>query len=262
MNLSVAGAQPYPCHFSPCFLVGAKRKSSSTRATLGLNDQELCTKAHLVTVQSQQAPVSSAPSPRTVLGKSDRVLAGASRSVRSTNHRDPPPAHKVRHSSPDRPSRVVFRRHRQRQRDLKPSSETPFMKAPVYDSMSVKPLGIFSLRDKKARRRVLSHAFSQSNAMACVALMQQHLQRLVGVVDQASGEAVDVFLLFRLFALGVVGKSRFRAVQSNRAGSDHPDTGELFLGKPFGALEMEVHNSSKTLTSTSWSAVSDGTSHC
>jgi cytochrome P450 len=43
---------------------------------------------------------------------------------------------------------------------------SPFMKAPIYDSMSVKPPGIFSLRDKeqhRERRRLLSHAFSQSN---------------------------------------------------------------------------------------------------
>jgi hypothetical protein len=76
------------------------------------------------------------------------------------------------------------------------SQQTPFMKAPVYDSMTVKPLGIFSLQDKKA-----AEEYSATHSRrACVPLIQQHVQRLVVVVDQASGEAVDVFLLFRLCA--------------------------------------------------------------
>lgn len=89
------------------------------------------------------------------------------------------------------------------------SQKTVFMKAPIYDSMSVKPPGIFSLRNKQAhsaRRSVLSHAFSQSSVAACVPLIRQHVQSLVDLVDKASGKPVDVFLLFRLFALDVVGE--------------------------------------------------------
>ncbi len=44
--------------------------------------------------------------------------------------------------------------------------QTVFMKAPVYVTMSMEPLGIFSMRDKyqhSQRRKLLSHTFSQSN---------------------------------------------------------------------------------------------------
>lgn len=44
--------------------------------------------------------------------------------------------------------------------------QTAYMEASAYESMSVKPLGIFSLRnqaDHSRRRSPLSHAFSQAN---------------------------------------------------------------------------------------------------
>ena len=101
------------------------------------------------------------------------------------------------------------------------SQKTVFMKAPVYETMSVKPLGIFSLRNKadhSRRRSLLSHAFSQANLDATRPLIQGRVDRLVGIVEENRGRSLDVLKTFRLFALDVVG--------------------ELFLGAPFNAMDM------------------------
>jgi len=88
------------------------------------------------------------------------------------------------------------------------SQQTAFMKAPIYDSMSVKPFGIFSLRDKSLhsqRRSLLSYAFSQGNVTTCAPLVHAQISKLVGKVGAKEGKSVDVHLLFRLFSLDVVG---------------------------------------------------------
>ncbi|KAK3070993.1 hypothetical protein LTR53_009476 [Teratosphaeriaceae sp. CCFEE 6253] len=99
--------------------------------------------------------------------------------------------------------------------------QTAFMKAPVYESMSIPPLGIFSLRDKAAhsqRRGLLSHAFAQQNIADCTPTLARKVDLLLALFRREGvGEATDVLLRFRLFALDCVG--------------------ELFLGKSFGALE-------------------------
>ncbi|KAK3625225.1 hypothetical protein LTR56_012019 [Elasticomyces elasticus] len=107
--------------------------------------------------------------------------------------------------------------------------QTAFMKAPasqdeepgtIYESMSLQPLGIFSLREKAAhshRRSLLSHAFSQQNINDCTALIMQKVDLLVEMFEKDVSRQPDVFLRFRLFALDVVG--------------------ELFLGSSFGGLE-------------------------
>ncbi|KAK3075510.1 hypothetical protein LTR53_001127 [Teratosphaeriaceae sp. CCFEE 6253] len=86
--------------------------------------------------------------------------------------------------------------------------------------MSVRPLGIFSLRDKAShsqRRSLLSHAFSQQNIVDCMPLISQKVEHLLDAFSQDASTTADVFLRFRLFALDVVG--------------------ELFLGTSFGALK-------------------------
>ena len=83
-----------------------------------------------------------------------------------------------------------------------------FMKAPIYDSMSVKPPGVFSLREKdqhRERRRLLSHAFSQSNLYKTEPLIAEHLKELLVLLDSNPGKPKDVWLLFRLLALDIVG---------------------------------------------------------
>ncbi|KAK1818677.1 hypothetical protein LTR12_006862 [Friedmanniomyces endolithicus] len=100
------------------------------------------------------------------------------------------------------------------------SQQTAFMKAPIYDSMSLPPLGIFSLRNKAAhsqRRSLLSHAFSQQNINDCMPIIEQKLDSLLRSFKCDTSQTVDVFLRFRLFAFDVVG--------------------ELFLGTSFGASE-------------------------
>ena len=85
---------------------------------------------------------------------------------------------------------------------------SPFMKAPVYDSMSVKPPGIFSLREKEQhrdRRRLLSHAFSQSNLYKTEPLIAEHLRELLTKLDSDAEKPKDIWLLFRLLALDIVG---------------------------------------------------------
>ncbi|KAK0924020.1 hypothetical protein LTR29_018195 [Friedmanniomyces endolithicus] len=96
------------------------------------------------------------------------------------------------------------------------------MKAPVYETMSVKPLGIFSLRNKadhSRRRSLLSHAFSHANLDATGPLIRARVERLIQVVGNSANGPLDVFMTFRLFALDVVG--------------------ELFLGASFNALDHD-----------------------
>jgi hypothetical protein len=54
-------------------------------------------------------------------------------------------------------------------------------KALVYETMSIPPLGIFSLRDKNEhsqRRRLLSHVFSQSNLLDSEPIIMSHVRKL------------------------------------------------------------------------------------
>ncbi|KAK1089156.1 hypothetical protein LTR33_000187 [Friedmanniomyces endolithicus] len=100
------------------------------------------------------------------------------------------------------------------------SQQTAFMKAPIYETMSLPPLGIFSLRNKAAhsqRRSLLSHAFFQQNVNDCMPIIEQKLDSLLRSFSCNTSQTVDVFLRFRLFAFDVVG--------------------ELFLGTSFGASE-------------------------
>ncbi|KAL6245652.1 hypothetical protein RBB50_007651 [Rhinocladiella similis] len=101
--------------------------------------------------------------------------------------------------------------------------QTNFVKAPVYTSMSMPPLGIFSMRDKalhSQRRRLLSHAFSQSNLQDCEPLIHEQIQKLLKTLQQCLNQPIDMLNWFRLAAFDVVG--------------------ELFLGQSFGGLESGV----------------------
>lgn len=83
-----------------------------------------------------------------------------------------------------------------------------FMKAPVYDHFSVHPVGIFSMRDKaehSQRRRLLSHAFSQSNILDTETLIGQIIEKMIARVRNGQGRLIDVLSLFRLTALEIVG---------------------------------------------------------
>lgn len=87
---------------------------------------------------------------------------------------------------------------------------TTFVKAPIYESMTMKPHGIFGLRDRVAhgqRRKLLSHAFSQSNLQECEPLIQRQLDKLLAAVQQSAGNPIDVLRWFRLAAFDVVGAS-------------------------------------------------------
>lgn len=86
--------------------------------------------------------------------------------------------------------------------------QTSFMKAPVYETMSLPPLGIFSLIDRQAhsqRRKYLSHAFSQSNLLGTEPLIAQKVQKLVNKVQDGIGKPIDMLALFRLLAFDIVG---------------------------------------------------------
>lgn len=85
---------------------------------------------------------------------------------------------------------------------------TTFLKAPVYESFTVPPIGIFSMRNKTAhsnRRRLLSHAFAQSNLLESEPLIQAQISRLLDVVRAEGERPVDVLQLFRLAAFDIVG---------------------------------------------------------
>ncbi|KAK6412652.1 hypothetical protein LTR95_017947 [Oleoguttula sp. CCFEE 5521] len=100
--------------------------------------------------------------------------------------------------------------------------QSVFMKAPVYESMSLQPLGIFSLREKKAhsqRRSLLSHAFSSANLQNTEPVIRERVDYLMQVLRESKGSSVDALERFRAFSLDVVG--------------------QLFLGASFGALEAK-----------------------
>lgn len=85
---------------------------------------------------------------------------------------------------------------------------TEFMKAPIYDTFSVPPLGIFSMRDKAThskRRRLLSHVFSQSNLLETEPLVREVIRRLVRRVGDSPELPLDMLSLFRRAAFDIVG---------------------------------------------------------
>ena len=87
--------------------------------------------------------------------------------------------------------------------------QTAYTKAPIYETFSVKPLGIFSLRDKtmhSERRRLLSHAFSQANLYDTEPLIAEKVDRLNQLVQDHADQPLNIFALFRMLALEVVGK--------------------------------------------------------
>lgn len=87
--------------------------------------------------------------------------------------------------------------------------QTEYMKAPVYDSMTVPPGGIFSFRNKKEhsqRRRLLSHAFSQANLFDTEPLIREHIKTFLALIRPKSGKAVDIFTIFRSLSFDIVGK--------------------------------------------------------
>lgn len=98
--------------------------------------------------------------------------------------------------------------------------QSAYMKAPWYDSVSLHPVGIFSMRNKADHskgRSLLSHAFSQASLNNTIPTICATVKRLSNVIAESGGHSVDAMAKFRRFALDVVG--------------------ELFLGASFGALE-------------------------
>jgi len=86
--------------------------------------------------------------------------------------------------------------------------QTSFMKAPIYETMSLPPLGIFSMTDRRAhsqRRKYLSHAFSQSNLLDTEPLIAQHILKLQKRVKAGLAKPLDMLALFRLLAFDIVG---------------------------------------------------------
>lgn len=88
------------------------------------------------------------------------------------------------------------------------SQQTQYMKAPIYDDFSKPYIGIFSMRNKaehSQRRRLLSHAFSQSNLNNTEPLIKQKVEKLVTIIDGQAGKLQDMLLLFRLLAFDIIG---------------------------------------------------------
>jgi cytochrome P450 len=86
--------------------------------------------------------------------------------------------------------------------------QTAFMKAPIYDKMSLPPLGIFSLRDRvehTQRRKLLSHAFSQSALNDTEPTIHTLIEKLVGRVKRNLGKPLNMLLWFRCLSLDIVG---------------------------------------------------------
>ncbi|KAJ9620373.1 hypothetical protein H2204_012283 [Knufia peltigerae] len=103
------------------------------------------------------------------------------------------------------------------------SQQTPYMKAPIYETFSLPPIGIFSLRDKtehSQRRRLLSHAFSQASLLGTEPLIKDLVGKLIAHIERGRGRPLDALLLFRLVSFDIVG--------------------ELFLGQSFGGLDLDA----------------------
>jgi hypothetical protein len=84
-----------------------------------------------------------------------------------------------------------------------------FMKAAIYDDFSLHPVGIFSMRvkeDHRQRRKLLSHAFAQSNLLEIEPVIGDVVRQLLNRIDQNSGGVTEILTLLRLFAFDVVGK--------------------------------------------------------
>lgn len=87
--------------------------------------------------------------------------------------------------------------------------QTEFMKSHFYDAVAKPVPGIFSMRNKAEhgqRRRLLSHAFSQSNLQNTEPLIREQIQRLLFRLDNEAGRPSDMLLLFRLLAFDIIGK--------------------------------------------------------
>ena len=100
--------------------------------------------------------------------------------------------------------------------------QTSFQKAPIYEFMTLPPLGVFSLINKNAhsqRRRLLSHAFSQSNLLESEPLIRRHIQNLLMYISTRLEKPVDMLKCFRFTAFDIVG--------------------ELFLGQSFGGIKSD-----------------------
>ncbi len=92
--------------------------------------------------------------------------------------------------------------------------QTQFIKARFYETFVVHPVGIFSMREKTAhsqRRRLLSHAFSQSNLLDTEPIIKQIISKLVGHIRGSEGQSADLLLWFRLTAFDIVGMISRRA---------------------------------------------------
>jgi benzoate 4-monooxygenase len=99
---------------------------------------------------------------------------------------------------------------------------TVYMKAPIYETFSQPPLGIFSLTNRHEhakRRRLLAHAFSQANLYDTEPLIVEKIAKTLANTQKSKNRTANVLSLFRSLALDIVG--------------------ELFLGKPFDALDQE-----------------------
>lgn len=97
---------------------------------------------------------------------------------------------------------------------------TPYLKAKWYDYFNWKPGGIFSIRPRKesaTRRKLLSHAFSQSAFLAAEGSVHDLISKLVKRLEQRSGKSVDALQEFRRLSLDVIG--------------------QLFMGQSFHALD-------------------------
>jgi cytochrome P450 len=83
-----------------------------------------------------------------------------------------------------------------------------YLKAPIYDSFSLKPPGIFSMRDKaqhRERRRQLSHTFSQSNLYDTEPIIADTLRKFLHRLDGNLGKPRDVLVPLRMLALDILG---------------------------------------------------------
>ncbi len=97
----------------------------------------------------------------------------------------------------------------QAMRDIYGASNV-LQKAPVYEAFGRK--SSFTITDKKehrSRQKRIAHVFAPASIASVEPLVQQSVNRLVGVLRTRTGKSIDIMEWFRIFALDVVGEGPF-----------------------------------------------------
>lgn len=94
-------------------------------------------------------------------------------------------------------------------KDIYGQSST-YLKAPIYDTFTLAPPGVFIMRKKEQhrdRRRMLSSAFSQANLFEAEPIIVESFNKFMkNIFGPKVSNTIDVLSSFRMLALDTVGR--------------------------------------------------------